>query len=698
LNGRAVALSRRRLYARNARDGDGAYGMALKAKIGDRAKAFLWRASVPFLIAALVSVPSASALADLPTQLSNKDRKLYSAIFSAIEKGNWKRASVLKRRATAPLPDKILTWLAMSRSRGDFSFREIDLFLTNNPDWPRQKSLRRRAESLMAGEKLPATHRIAWFDRFPPVTTTGRVLQAEAILETGSRKRAHELLRRIWRTSSFTARDQRRFLKRHSKLLNRGDHWARLDWLLWRGMRSQARRVLHYVSKDRRLEAEARIRLRAFRGGVDAAITRLPAAMRGEPGFVFERLRWRRKKNRTDDALAILKNPPGNLGRPELWAKERMIIARRLLAKGRPDDAWDAVADHRIDPALDRAAYAEIEWLAGWIALRFLDKPGEAYARFRDLFDAVRYPVSKSRAAYWIARAALRTGDREESNQWFAKAAIHWTTYHEQLAAYELPPRMRPLFKGSDPLPTRAETDAFRKTELARAVILLDQIGQHRLVLRFLLHIARPGASPETLVQAFYLARALGRRDMGVWISRRALRDGNVLLKDGYPHVPMPRDGVEPALLRSLARQESNFDPKARSRSGALGVMQLMPATARETARRIGLRYSKSKLTKDPAYNIRIGRAYITGMLERFNGSYILAIAAYNAGPHAVERWLRKNGDPRGGGIDPIDWIELIPYSETRTYVQRVLGNLQVFRYRETGGKIAVTLETDLKR
>ncbi len=406
-------------------------------------------------------------------------------------------------------------------------------------------------------------------------------------------------------------------------------------------------------------------------------------------------MRWRRRKGRTLDALEILKNPPQDLVRTDLWSREREIISRRLLREGRITDAHKAIADHRLT-AKDRVRYAEAEWLTGWIELRFLNDTKPALKRFQRLYNTVRYPVSRVRAAYWAGRAAKASGNKVGAKDWFRRAQIHPTTYHGQLAAEELGDILRlppPVTE-----PGSVTVEEFHRKELVKAFKILNQLGQKKLLRLFALQLGRNAKDNQERLLVGRLAYRIGCPDLAVWIARRAQQRGILAMSLGYPIVPMPRGKPEKALLLSIARQESNFYPQAISPAGARGMMQLMPATARSVARLLRIRYSRSLLTQRPSYNIRLGRAYLNQMLTRFNGSYILSIASYNAGPHRAARWVRRSGNPSDPDVDAIDWIEMIPFRETRTYVQRVLGNLQVYRNRLQPGRVALTLQRDIKR
>lgn len=631
--------------------------------------------------------------------LSAADIKTYKAAFKAAQTRKWVRALGIAKGGQADLPRKILKWMELTAWAPDSSYAEIAGFLAANPDWPRTRRLRRNAErALEESNSLSADELLSWFASHPPVTTAGKTIYARALLKNGQREKATETLRHTWINGSFSGTSQKSFLREFRKFLSSDDHAARLETLVCKGRRSQAQRLYPYVDKTTRLIADARLKLRHRSSGVDAAIARIPARYQDHSGLLYERMRWRWRKGRTEGAHEILRAIPDEVDNPARWAKDRMIVARRLLADGKSGAAWHIIRNHGVNATTDRAVFADIEWMAGWIAFRYQNDAEEGLRRFTTLYQIVQFPISRARAAYWAGRAAASLGEKEEANSWFRRAAVHNTTYHGQLAAIQLPRRQNIILGTTLPSVSDVETQTWRENELPRAVRILDALDQHKLVRVFLLHLARTAKDQAELVHALSLAQEIGRPDIAVWISRRTLRDGVVLLEDGYPLVPMPDGFTEKALLRSIARQESNFYPRARSRSGALGVMQLMPPTAKETARKTGLRYSKSRLTADPAYNIRLGSAYLTRMVERFQGSYILAIASYNAGPNAVDRWVRRYGDPRTGIIDPVDWIELIPYQETRTYVQRVLANLQVFRARNPDPQLSLSLEKDLNR
>jgi soluble lytic murein transglycosylase len=357
------------------------------------------------------------------------------------------------------------------------------------------------------------------------------------------------------------------------------------------------------------------------------------------------------------------------------------MLARDALQAKRADQAYKLVAAHGLKRGV---AFAEAEFMAGWIALRWLKKPDVALRHFQTLEDNVTTPVSKSRAAYWMGRAHEAARRTRDATLWYDRGAQYGQTFYGQLAARKLPGGA-PLMP-ADPMVTDLERQAVERRDIVSVARWLKQIGEDDRARVFLLRLGRLAGSAGELGLSAALALDLGRPDVSVAIARRGVETGVVLFDTAYPVVDLGATGaIERALVLALTRQESSFNTAAVSPSGALGLMQLMPDTARAVATRLNRPYDAARLTRDPAYNVALGSQYLGEMLEKFGGSYELALAAYNAGPNRVSRWLTSIGDPRGGTIDMVDWIELIPFRETRNYVQRVMENVTVYRDRLDG-------------
>jgi soluble lytic murein transglycosylase len=471
-------------------------------------------------------------------------------------------------------------------------------------------------------------------------------------------------------------------LERYGGHLRRQDHEQRLDRLLWDGAAGAARRMLPLVDARRRALAEARLALQAGGKPADRAIRRMSAEVAADPGVVFERIRLERRRGRHGTARALLLSVRQEPTRPDAWWAERGYHARAALDARDAGTAYRLAAGHRLP---EGAAMAEAEWLAGWLALRFLDRPGDALRHFERLFEGVSTPLSRSRAAYWAGRAAAAAGRPEEARGWLERASRWPATWYGQLAAAELG-RTPALHHGPPPIEP-ALRQAFAGKELVRLAEAFCRAGVATEAGPPIRRLAEEAENdPARLSLALELAVRCGRLDLATALGRGPVRDGRV---DPLLAFPVPRlDGFlgspsgepEPALLLAVARQESQFDPRAVSPAGARGLMQLMPATARAVARELAIAYRPEALLAEPAFNLRLGAHYLGRQLERF-GEPALALAAYNAGPGRVEAWLAQYGDPRGRGRHAlVDWIERIPFRETRNYVQRVLEGAEVYR------------------
>ena len=635
-------------------------------------------ASILFL---LLLFPTGSD-ADL---LSTNDAAQYKAAFKAAQAHQWQTAEKLADQAKDPLPAKALSWLRFSTTDSGAAFSAIDHFLRTNPDWPQQTMLRRQAELAMK-EVLSDDAAIAWFKRNPPLTPTGAIRYAKALLAKGRKAEATAFVRRVWREFDMDRHEERNFRRAFHKLLRSEDHAARLDRLIWDQRVGSARRQMHRVGRDQQYLAQARLMLMRRVGGVDNAIARVPVKLQTDPGLIYERLRWRRRKGFSDGAIELLHDPPKELDHPAKWWAERGILARRALRDGNVTLAYRLARDHR---QTGGAPFAEAEWLAGWIALRYLGDSEVARMHFTRLYNNVRYPISRARGAYWIARAIEADRNNAGENHladaaaWYKTAAEYTTTFYGQLAADRLRAARNPV-PPPEPKPTAAQVKAFEQLELVRVTRMLDALGQDDIVDRFVSRLSDSAKTPEEWTLVARLATDIGRSDLAIKVAKRAIKQGVVLTVDGYPKLELRRElPVEPALIHAVIRQESAFDATAVSGAGARGLMQLMPSTAKLMARQLRVRYSKSKLISDPLHNLSLGSAYLEHLRENYDGSLILTLAAYNAGPGNVQRWLRENGDPRNfSPLDAIDWIESIPLPETRNYVQRVLENLTVYGYR----------------
>ncbi len=622
------------------------------------------------LLASLLLLPAARALA----QSALPEGEALRQALALAGRGNFDEAEA--RVAPYRLSRKILRWLKLLT--GPIDPQEAAEFLGANPDWPSAEPIRRRAEAVLAiGGSDDAVR--SWAQKYAPLTAAFRIRLATAL--TGAQATAQA--RTGWIETAPDPAAERQALDRVGAMLTANDHAARFDRLAWQGQAAAAQRLQPMLPAGYQATAQAVLDLLA---GRDA-----PGGDPANETLFLRRARLLRQSDRDAEALAWWQKAP----KPEapdraagIW-NERQAMARRTLRLGDPAAALRLAAAHGLSGGAE--PHLDALFLTGWLALRFNGDARTAARNFAALSDAAVSPISAARGAYWQGRAAAVLGNDPVPH--YRAAAAHPATYYGQLAVLALgegeagiTARLKAL---PQPPPDPDRMHAFVSRELARAARLLNEAGERGRARLFLLRMEQLSPDAADRAQTAALAAAIGRPDVGVEISRRVgPKDGATLLEAGWPapFSPPTDAGVERALALALMRQESNFDPGAVSPVGARGLMQLMPATARNTAKRIGIATQPALLTSDPRHNMTLGTAYLADQLAAFDQAIPLALAAYNAGPNRVTQWLADNGDPRvpasQGGADPIDWVERIPFNETRNYVQRVVESTMVYRAR----------------
>ena len=603
--------------------------------------------------------------------------------FQAAGRKEWQRALRLAALLEDPLAAKTVRWLRMFEDGQPANFATIAQFLLDNPHWPWPEQLQALAEDTITDPADHALIRRLFADR-QPLTTRGHIRYAEALFNVRQDERGKALIRKAWIEGDFSAREESRFLQKYRRMLSSADHIARLDNLLWDYRRTSANRMLALVPDGHRTLAQARMRLQRRQNGVDKAIEAVPASLRNDPGLTFDRLRWRRQKRLDAGVLEMLLDPPQALGRPALWWFERELQIRRALRKRNFDLAYRLASRHGQTAGPD---FAEAEWLAGWLALRFADQPNTALGHFTRLYGGVRAPVDRASAAYWAGRSAAALGDPSLAGQWYRTAAAFPIAYYGQLAAEELREARRPL---PDPPPADPATRAaFESQELVRVARMLVEADAAAQLPHFLMRLGEQANDAVQVGLVGELAATSGRPHLVAQVGRHTAYYGHANHVAAFPIPEIggllrpPPGQPEAALLLGMGRQESMFNPWVSSRAGARGLLQLIPRTAFLMAGQLGLPYHRSLLTGDPDYNVRLGSHYLKTLLKRYDGEVALAVAAYNAGPSRVDEWVRLHGDPRRRDRhNLIDWIELIPFDETRNYVQRVLEGRNMYRQR----------------
>ncbi|MCP3969913.1 MAG: lytic transglycosylase domain-containing protein [Rhodobacteraceae bacterium] len=611
---------------------------------------------------------------------------------AAARRGDWDHAGKLARSDGA-VAANIIEWQRLRAGKG--SFAEYRVFLDNNGDWPGLKLLRRKGEASIP-EGSAFVHVIAYFKPQPPQTGRGALRLSQAYAALGEEAKARAELVRVWKTLKMTASAETAILQAHGPVVA-SFHAARLDLALWGEDIAFARRMLPRVDDAHRKLAEARLALQRGSGKVDRLIRAVPDALADDPGLARDRMGWQiamRQRGKAADIILLRSVSAASLGRPEAWADWRRILARQEMRAGNGQRAYDLASTHFLQPGSD---FADLEWLSGYLALRYLKNPARALEHFERFRTAVYTPISLGRAGYWQGRAHDALGDAEAAQAAWRDAALYQTSFYGQLAAERAGVAMTPALTGRTGFATWRGT-GFSQSAVFKAARLFDKAGQDWETSRFLRHLAET-ADPGELVALADFALSLGDPYLAVRVAKKVAREGTVAHRAYYPltslgpeTLPVPRE-----LALSIARRESEFFAAAVSGAGARGLMQLMPGTAKQMAAKLGLPYAKSRLITDPVYNATLGSAYLAHLIDEFGSNIVLVSVGYNAGPHRARRWIETFGDLRTPGVDAIDWIEHIPFRETRNYVMRVAESMAVYRARLTGKPAPFALSAELK-
>lgn len=626
-----------------------------------------------FVTRALLTV----LLACLPflTVAQGVDRPLERAM-DLMREGNWAAAQIEARGDGQPALDVIL-WHYLRAGQG--SPQEIQDFLARNPDWPGLPFLREKSEAAMTSATADAIR--GFYANHVPETGAGALSLARAHLVADDRDAANAVIRQAWLTLSLTPEEQTAFLDSHAAVVKQ-QHTERLDVMLWRGWSSNARAMYPLVDDGWQALAEARIGLAEDVPGVDALIEAVPAALSADAGLAYERFAWRMRRGRTDDAVELLlarSTSKGSLGRPAFWAGHRRNLVRQLMRAGSHETAYRVAVSHHLTSG---SHYADLEWLSGYLSLRFLDAPDRAVGHFEALRAAVETPISLGRAGYWLGRAHDAQGNDAEAAAAYAFGGQYQTTFYGLLAAERGDVAPDPRLSGNESFANWRDAPFTQSTVFKAAILLLDA-EEDVLAERFLTHLAE-SLDRAQIGQMGVMLADLDQPHIQVMLGKRAAQYGHEVHGPYYAlHALAETVHPVPAeMVLAIARRESEFDPGVVSPVGARGLMQVMPDTAREVAGWLDLDYSEARLLSDPVYNAVLGSTYLERLAEQFDGNAVMMSAAYNAGPSRPLRWMEERGDPRRGDMDVIDWIEHIPFTETRNYVMRVTESLPIYRAR----------------
>ncbi len=632
-------------------------------------------------------------LAAGPSAAADSRADALALALAAAGAGDWDAAQKVAR-AAGPTASDYVAWARLRAGRG--AFADYAAFLARHPDWPGLALLQRRGEARALADMPPSRDVIAYFGKRPPATGAGVRALAAAYAAARKPDLARATVTQAWTTLALDPGDLGALLVDYGPVL-KPLHALRLEAMLWRGDDDGARAMLPLVGEGEQRLAAARLGLRAGAPGVDALIAAVPKALAGDPGLAYERFRWRIGRGRTSDAEDLMLaqgETRAGLGDPAAWAASRAALARREMREGDPHRAYRLAASHGLTGG---SAYADLEWLAGYVALEKLGQPKTALKHFRAFRAAVSTAISLGRAGYWEGRAREAAGDAEGARAAYAYGAEFQSGFYGLLAAERIGLPMDPRLVGTDRYPDWTAAK-FLSSSVLDAGLLLLAAGDGDAAKRFFLHLAET-QDRIGLGQLADLALAKGAPHIALMIAKQAAERGILLPRAYYPIVDFSalKLPVPPELALAIARRESQFDAAVVSGAGARGLMQLMPGTATLMAPKLGLAYDRSRLTGDASYNARLGSAYLAQLRDEFGPAVTLVAAGYNAGPGRPRTWIVAFGDPRAEGVDPVDWIESVPFTETRDYIMRVAESVTIYRARLAGHPVPLRLTEELK-
>lgn len=613
----------------------------------------------------------------------------------AADARDWTTALTVAQGASAVGRDVILwQWLRDGQGKlGDY-----ESFIARHPDWPGMALLKQKGEIAVARSDDPQRV-LAYFGKDLPSSGKGSVAMVQALMALGRNQEAEAEAFRGWTRLKFDAEDEKAMLALQGSALKLA-HEVRLDRLLWAGgRRSEAERMLPLVSKDWQALALARMALRADSPKAVALTEAVPKSLLDDPGLAYERFTYRMRADRYDDAAKLIlqaSTSKAALGDPDAWAGRRADLVRILFRQGDAKQAYRVASRHQLTEA-EGADYADLEFLAGFVALRELHDPALAIKHFKHLKSAVGTPISLSRADYWMGRALEASGDKAAAKTAYGKAAKYQTAYYGLLAAERLGMSLDPALVNAGTPNAGWKTDSFASSSVLAASRALLAAGDLTQAKRFFLQVGET-LNDKEMSDLGDLALRLGEPHMAVLVGKAAAERGLILPRVYFPVPDFVPDGlpISRALALAISRRESEFDPNAQSHAGARGLMQLLPATAEMVAKRAGEDFTTARLTSDPAFNVRMGSAYLARLIEEHGPSIALISAGYNAGPGRPRQWIQRFGDPRDPKVDVVDWVETIPFGETRTYVMRVSEGVVIYRGRLKGASMPVRITSEL--
>ena len=640
--------------------------------------------------------PVIASKAEAPSTKSNIGSVGLRYAIKFLDEGDFAAATAAAYALPNPIDTKIIDWLVATSGDESVPADRIAEVWQRLKNWPGQTLLQTRYEQALVREKPPSTTVIRVMSARTPVTEGGAMLLTRSYLEVGEKREAAKVISTFWRNERFEAESEARIRKEFGSLLTVADYKARMDRLLYEEQHAAGARNAKYLNANEMALAAAVIAVDTEKNAA-GALGAVPAAKRKDPLYLYARVRYLRDADKLDEAAQVILAAPRDPAviDGDAWWVERRIVSRELLDEGDAKTAYRIAAGHSAETPAD---IAEAEFHAGWYALEFLNEPATAAKHFAEIERVSQMPLSQSRAEYWLGRAAEKSGNRNAAVTHYKNAGRHPTTFYGQLALARLGVKQLPIVPA--PRIDTATKDRFNSIELVQVINKLEDLNRGDRNSIFFRQLADTLTDPAEIALLCDLAEDEGGHQFALQLGKMASYRNLPVHSSAFPTSAIPSSAktgaVEKPMVYAIARQESAFNPAAVSGAGARGLLQLMPATAKAMAKAVGVTYSQDRLTSDPAYNAQLGAAFLGKLHASFGGSFIMTFAAYNAGPSRVTAWVKQYGDPRDPDVDAVNWIERIPFTETRNYVQRIMENMQVYRARL--GAPALTIESDLKR
>ena len=633
-------------------------------------------------------------LSDNKNNFSKNRVEQTRSIFKHIEKGNWNLALRKTKKINNKILSDLIYWLYLNKKKNNADFYDYQNFITQNTNFPNKPYLQYLLEHKINTELISSKKIINHFEKNKPVSSFGKLRLGEALIISGEIERGKKLIKENFIIANLTNSELSYFIKNYSEIIKLRDLVSRAEWLAWENKFGQLKSLMSYLPEEYKALYKARYLLAIRLHGVEYAIKNVPNKYKNNQGLLHQRLQLKIKKGKIDSAFNLLlkaKSDKKNFNRPDKFWKPTSIIIRRLVYKKKYLAAYKIASKHHLNKGSN---YSDAEWLSGWIALSFLNNPELAIKHFLNMAENAYNPENRSRAAYWCAKTYETLGQQSLAESWYIKGSAYPTAYYGQLSFEKIFPNKKISFPKLPIISNKTKND-FDNNQWVKAVKILKAINRTKYSKDILIYLSKMNNKPENEFLSTKLAIDIGQKSYAIKISKRASKQKRYYLNFNYPIIDVPKivanKKMPPAeLILAVIRQESEFNVTAKSHKGALGIMQIMPDTARDVSRKTKISYNLGKISRNQQYNIRLGSYYLAMMLERYKKSFHLALAAYNAGHKRVDRWLDINGDPRKNKIDFEELIELIPYKETRDYVQKVLENLIVYKYLIKGENIDI--------